>query len=161
MKLAESIKCVEIRVMNKNKISTKPIRSILYFFHKKRKILELLIKFNQDDHVLFFDGHDFYLIHESKIEKRKWIHLKYSKLKETDIRIQFIKDDWEESTFFVELSNGDILQLYQLIYGYGDWTQDVRIVSRSNNLDTYESVKEYMNGDWINDTEVKNELSWQ
>ena len=55
----------------------------------------------------------------------------------------------EAMSYFIEFSNSDIFYIYQRIYGYGDWVQDFKIVSKNKNIVEYDEVKQYMNEDWI------------
>jgi hypothetical protein len=120
------------------------LKNIYYNFEAGNYGLQMLFDFN--DALLFFDSVKFAYINKNNFNNSKnWKILDYNKLL-NNISIVEIKED-ELTSYFIKLSNDDILYIYQTIDGLEEFGQNFEIVSEG--MSDYKEVCEYMAESWI------------
>lgn len=118
----------------------------IYFYYKENSDYGLYILFELSDRgYLLFDSTSFILLAEiDKYENIIWKEINYKVDKGL-----FIIDIKEEElvNYFVELSNNDILYIYQRIDGLEHVEQDFMIVKKGD--DFYNEVFSHMNESFV------------
>jgi len=107
----------------------------------------LKILFDLNNILLLFDSISFVYISNDQLSNFKhWKTLNYLDLSKESIDIKIIKED-ELTSYFVELTNQDILYIFQIIDGLEQWSQSFKIISKNDN--EYDKIIQYMNEEWI------------